>query len=382
MYGIEKLPLKEEYLLSLINNNYSMHTVDNYRRDLEIFELFMYMRSKEFKDIDKLLINEYKGYLRTGQHLLDIDKMEKIEKEKLRKVSSELEEISKQEKSHENDEKVAEYLQKVDQIIDTKESSSKGSRNGKSSSTGLNSRSINRMLSGLRSFLSFLVDLDQEVSISPTAIKFIKTEKTEKQVADFEQLVELIEAPEIFETKRNVKYRNRAILEVLFSTGMRISELINLDRESIRIDSDGFTVLDPKLYVMGKGKKQRYVYLTHRAIDNLERYLKTRDDEYPALFIPYRGQRKGSPEDGMVRVSSRYVQSMIAKYKKKLGIVIPTTPHSLRHGFATYLAEKGANPAAIQRLLGHESLQTTTRYVHASDKYAEKSHREFHPLQD
>jgi len=68
------------------------------------------------------------------------------------------------------------------------------------------------------------------------------------------------------------------------------------------------------------------------------------------------------------------------KYRKLLGIVIPTTPHSLRHGFATYLAEQGANPAAIQKLLGHESLQTTTRYVHASDKYAQETHKKYHPL--
>jgi site-specific recombinase XerD len=71
---------------------------------------------------------------------------------------------------------------------------------------------------------------------------------------------------------------------------------------------------------------------------------------------------------------------MIKKYRKYLGIVTPTTPHSLRHGFATYLAEKGANPAAIQRLLGHESLETTTRYVHSSDKFAQDSHHEYHPL--
>ncbi len=71
----------------------------------------------------------------------------------------------------------------------------------------------------------------------------------------------------------------------------------------------------------------------------------------------------------------------IAEYRRRLGIIVPTSAHSLRHGFATYIAEEGANPAAIQRLLGHSSLQTTSKYVHASDKFAEKAHRDFHPLQ-
>jgi site-specific recombinase XerD len=328
---------------------------------LDIFAMFLEVNEKGFYDIDKLLIDEYKGYLRTGQHLLDLDK---IVQKKIKKVREELD----------MDEK------KLVPVVYT-ESSSKGSKNGRSKSSGLNSRSVNRMLSSLRAFLSFLVDLDQKIPIPPNAIKFIKTEKKEKQIADFDELVQLIEAPDNFETKPKVKYRNRAILEILFSTGMRISELVGLNRNSVKLTRDGKTVSDPKLYIVGKGKKQRFVYLTQRAITFLERYLKTRNDEYDALFIPYRGQRKGSNDPDTVRISSRYVQSIITRYRELVGIVVPTSPHSLRHGFATYLAEQGANPAAIQKLLGHESLQTTTRYVHASDRFAEKSHKEFHPLQ-
>lgn len=364
MFNLSVLPFKEEYLLSLLNNNYSMYTIENYRRDLEIFEIFLHCKKINFEQLTKLLINEYKGYLRTGQHLLDIDRLEKAKQ------------------NGENNTKSQEIPENSQLERQYKISSYNGSRNGKSKDSGLNSRSINRMLSSVRSFFTFLIDIDQEVPVPPSAIKFIKTEKGEKQVAEFEEIVELIEAPEIYETKRGVRYRNRAMLELLFSTGMRVSELVNLDRENLKITKDGFSIMDSKLYVLGKGKKQRYVYLTHRAIDNLERYLKIRKDEYAALFIPYRGSRKHSEDDYMVRVSTRYVQSIIAKYKKMLGITIPTTPHSLRHGFATYISEQGANPAAIQRLLGHESLQTTTRYVHTSDKVAQKSHKEFHPLQD
>ena len=363
---MELLPYKNEYILELINNNYSMHTIDCYRRDLEIFELFLKSNNIKFKTLNKLEINKYKGYLRTGQHLLDIDKKSKIKENNVNIVKK----TQKDDSSAESDVESGRY----------RKSLSKGSRNGRSISSGLSGQSVNRMLSSLRAYLAFLDDIDQKIPIPPNAIKLIKAIKTEKQVADFKELVELIESPEVFEAKRNVKFRNRAILELLFSTGMRISELVHLNRSDLKLNVERKVVKDNKLFILGKGKKQRYVYLTERAIEYLNRYLGIRGDEYPALFIPYRGQRKKGSETDMVRISQRYVQSVIRKYKERLGIQIPTTPHSLRHGFATYLAEQGANPAAIQRLLGHESLQTTTRYVHASDKFAQGAHAEFHPL--
>ena len=128
---------------------------------------------------------------------------------------------------------------------------------------------------------------------------------------------------------------------------------------------------------MGKGKKERFVYLTPRAQQILERYLATRSDALESLFIPYAGVNVSSTKK---RLSTNYIQMKIKEYRQKLKINVPTSAHSLRHGFATYLAEKGASPAAIQILLGHESLDTTTRYVHASDKFAEETHRKFHPL--
>jgi integrase/recombinase XerD len=132
-----------------------------------------------------------------------------------------------------------------------------------------------------------------------------------------------------------------------------------------------------KIFVKGKGKKERFVYLTERAKNHIDNYLATRNDNNPALFIPYRGRNAGTSKG---RVSTNYLQMKIKQYRERLGISVPTSAHSLRHGFATYLAEQGANPAAIQVLLGHESLHTTTRYVHASDRYAEKVHKKYHPL--
>ena len=161
------------------------------------------------------------------------------------------------------------------------------------------------------------------------------------------------------------------MLETLFATGMRISELLSLKRE--QLDQSG------RIYIMGKGKKQRFVYLTPRAIKHIRLYLKTRTDDAPFLFIPYRGKNNA---DKNKKISTNYLQYKIKRYRELLSINIPISAHSIRHSFATYLAESGANPAAIQILLGHESLDTTTRYVHASDRYAEKIHTKFHPLKE
>jgi site-specific recombinase XerD len=233
----------------------------------------------------------------------------------------------------------------------------------------LGSYSINRMLSSLRSYLRFLIELDYNVPVPPESVKLMKTEKKHPQVAELPELIKLIEAPNQFEKNKLVVLRNRAILEILFSTGMRISEVTNLKKN--QIDNTG------RIFIMGKGKKERFVYLTQRAHEHLQNYLKTRNDALPYLFIPYSGLNNARKDK---KISPNYLQERIKRYREYLGINVPTSAHSLRHGFATYLAERGANPAAIQILLGHESLNTTTRYVHASDRYAEETHRRFHPL--
>jgi site-specific recombinase XerD len=369
------LPKKNDYLLSLVNNNYSEKTLESYARDLLIFELFINKYNLAFEAIEKLQIEEYKGYLRTGQHrkdLLNLKKNHRVEN-------------SDNEIQDDSDDVQVKDMKILDRALNTEllqKSRSRVSGRVGVGTGGVNSRSINRMLSSLRSYIKFLIDIDHPVPIPPESIKFLKTVKGESQVAEFFEIIKLIESPEIFEKKKNIRLRNRAILELFFSTGMRISELVNLNVEDLNYEVEKNKILSEKIYIYGKGKKRRYVYLTKRCIFNLERYLKIRDDDFPALFVPYRGQRSNNDDLDSIRVSQRYIQTMIKKYRKLNGILVPTTPHSLRHGFATYLAEQGANPAAIQRLLGHESLQTTTRYVHSSDRFAEKSHSDFHPLQD
>jgi site-specific recombinase XerD len=233
----------------------------------------------------------------------------------------------------------------------------------------LDGQSINRHLSSIRSYLRFLIEMDYAVPLPPDAITLVKTTKKTARVPDLHELIALIEYPEKIEEDSRVGLRNRVMLELLFSTGLRISELISLNRT--HIDDSG------RIFVLGKGKKERFVYLTPRAYTHIKRYLAIRTDSSPALFVPYKGK---NIHDKNRRVSTNYLQMKIKQYRELLHINVPISAHTIRHSFATYLAEEGANPAAIQVLLGHESLNTTTRYVHASDRYAEKIHTDHHPL--
>ncbi|MBI2624318.1 tyrosine-type recombinase/integrase [Candidatus Parcubacteria bacterium] len=303
----------EDFLLYLQTNNYSAETLYNYEQDLGVFVWFLNQERKvPFEKIDKRVIEQYKAYL-----------------------------TSRDRKTHK----------------------------GRISRDKLTAASINRNLSCLRGYLKYLIEMDYPVPVAPEAVKLLKIPHKHPRVAEFEQLVKLIESPAEFERVKEIKLRNRAMLEMLFSTGMRISELVSLNRN--QIDQTG------RIFIRGKGKKERFVYLTDRASEHLNNYLSTRMDDHSALFIPYRGRNVANTK---TRISPNYLQMKIKQYRERLGINVPTSAHSLRHGFATYLAEQGANPAAIQILLGHESLDTTTRYVHASDRYAEETHRKFHPL--
>lgn len=349
------LPGKEDFLIDLSNNNYSGETIYNYGRDLSFFEKFLELEGISFKKISKRTISLYKGFLRSGRHLQILTTA---------KDTKESGSLKKKQIVEERNNLARSKGSKINEIYQ----SSRTIHQNEAYLNQLSSRSINRMLSTLRTYLKFLIEFDHFCPIPPESIKLIKTERKEPQVADLDELVKIIEAPYEFEKDEFIKLRNCAMLELLFSTGMRISELVNLNIDQINREG--------KIFIMGKGKKQRLVYLTHRARGHLNRYLEIRKKyDSPALFISVRGKN-----DRKNRITARYVQMKIQRYRQLLGIVVPVTPHGLRHGFATYLAEEGANPAAIQHLLGHESLQTTTRYVHASDKFAEETHKKYHPL--
>lgn len=299
----------------LEEKKYSDETIYNYKRDLEVFNNFLNYKKIKFSDIADMnenLIKKYKDYL-----------------------FSEIRFTS----------------------------------NNEDSCKILSASSVNRILSSLKSYLNFLRDNNYYYPFSSNKVKLVKNIKKHAKIPEFDELVRLIEIPTKLEKNPIIASRNRAVLEVLFSTGMRISELVNLKRD--QIDKTG------RIFILGKGKKERFVYLTERSKKYLDEYLKIRKDNIKALFAPLRGQNVNKKN---MHISTNYIQYRIKFYREYLGINIPISAHTLRHGFATYLAENGASPAAIQVLLGHESLDTTTRYVHTSDRFAEKNHRKYHPL--
>jgi site-specific recombinase XerD len=310
-----QLPYLDDFLLNLQSNHYSEKTLYNYERDLETFENFLKEINLNFRNINKKTILNYKAYLASRDR-----KTPKLQKSKKR----------------------------------------------------LSSYSINRMLSSLRSYLKYLIDMDHKTPISPSEIKLVKTEKKHPRVGEFEEVIKLIESPTQFEKNKTIALRNRAMLETLFSTGVRISELLNIKMSDIGKSG--------RIFVKGKGKKERFVYLTPRAQKHIKNYLKVRGETDSAyLFIPYRGKNVHKKNK---KISPNYLEEKVKKYRELLGLNIPITVHGIRHAFATYLAESGASPAAIQILLGHESLDTTTRYVQASDRYAERIFRKYHPLKE
>lgn len=310
-----QLPYLDDFLLNLKVNNLSNETIYNYERDLKVFQGFLGDIGTEFDETDKKTILNYKAYL-----------------------------VSRDRKTSEN-------------------------HAGKKT---LGSFSVNRMLSALRSYLKYVIDMDYKCPISPSEIKLVKNEKKHPRVLGFDEIIKLIESPTLFEKNKIISIRNRAILETLFSTGMRVSEIVNMKKEEI--DKQG------RIFIKGKGKKERFVYLTNRAQKHIKKYLEVRgQSDSPHLFLPYRGK---NVHQKAKKVSTNYLEERVKKYRELIGLNIPISAHGIRHAFATYLAESGASPVAIQILLGHESLDTTTRYVQASDRYAERIFRKYHPLKE
>ncbi len=272
----------EDFLLYIQTNNYSLETLYNYERDLKTFENFLKNELKiSFEKINKKIIEQYKAYL-----------------------------VSRDRKT----------------------------ALGQKPKKNLTSGSINRTLSSIRGYLKYLIKMDYKSPIAPQAIEFLRTEKKHPRVGEFEEIIKLIESPTRLEKNEVVALRNRAMLETLFSTGVRISELLNIKISDI--DKTG------RIFIRGKGKKERFVYLTPRAQKHIKKYLEVRgQSDSPHLFLPYRGKNVHQKDK---KVSPNYLEERVKRYRELLGLNIPISCHGIRHAFATYLAESGASPVAIQ----------------------------------
>lgn len=219
----------------------------------------------------------------------------------------------------------------------------------------------------LRSFLKWLIRNDYKV-MAPDKIELPKNPERIIKFLSGEEVDRLLNAPSLSELSGK---RDKAILEVLFSTGLRVSELTKLDRDKMDLDRREFGIV-------GKGGKARVVFLSVRAAEWIKKYLDARDDKYKPLFIRHKGKVDPSTSDEKVRLTVRSVQRMLKKYSRKMKLPIDATPHTLRHSFATDLLMAGADIRSVQEMLGHKNIQTTQVYTHVTHKHLKEIHDQFH----
>ena len=166
--------------------------------------------------------------------------------------------------------------------------------------------------------------------------------------------------------------RDRAIIELLFSSGLRVSELVSLNRGSINTKRREFTV-------RGKGNKDRPIFISKKAAEHIENYLQAREDNLQPLFLNYSKRYKKPSTDGNYRrITARSVQRMVEKYARLAGITKHVSPHTMRHSFATDLLVNGADLRSVQGMLGHASIATTQIYTHITDQHLKEIHERFH----
>ena len=213
----------------------------------------------------------------------------------------------------------------------------------------------------LRNLLKFLIKNDYEV-LSPDKIELPKVARRQIEIIEYSELERLLNAPN---TSNLRGLRDKAILETLFSTGLRVSELCNLDRY-INLDRG-------EIAVRGKGEKLRVVFLSDSAKEAIKNYLSKRGDALDKLFISLTKNNKA-----IGKITSRAVQRMIDHYKRKAGITKKITPHQIRHQFATDLLMNGADLRSVQELLGHSNISTTQVYTHITNKQLKDIHEAFH----
>lgn len=230
----------------------------------------------------------------------------------------------------------------------------------------LKKRTQNYYLIALRAFLKYLMKRGV-TSLPPERIELAKVAERSLDLISVEELNRLLAAPD---TSTLAGLRDRAMLELLFSTGLRVSELAGLSRE-LDIDSEEFSV-------RGKGEKVRVVFISDEARMAVKEYLKKRTDMSDALFVNIARTPKGKTGKMPSRLTSRSIERIIKQYGVKAGISKKVTPHVIRHSFATDLLSNGADLRSVQMLLGHANIATTQIYTHVTDKALRDTHRKFH----
>ncbi|MFH1620475.1 MAG: site-specific tyrosine recombinase/integron integrase [Patescibacteria group bacterium] len=228
----------------------------------------------------------------------------------------------------------------------------------------------NYHLIALRSFLKYLARHDV-TTLTPEKIELAKQGAREPSFLDALDLERLLNAPMQDDAPEILKNRDRAILELFFSTGMRVSELANIKRDQINLGRDEFSV-------RGKGDRVRVVFLSHQARHWLKEYLKLRKDESPYMFIRHDRAAKTGNAESASSITPRSIERLVHHYSAVAGIPKKVSPHTLRHSFATDLLMNGADLRSVQAMLGHSSITTTQIYTHVTNQQLRDIHQAFH----
>ncbi len=219
----------------------------------------------------------------------------------------------------------------------------------------------------LRSFLKWLIRHDIK-ALQPEKLEVPKNNSKSLKFLEIDQVERLLSQP-LPSSKTGL--RDKAILELLFSTGLRVSELVSLNRDKVNLETREFGVI-------GKGGKSRLVFLSHRSADAIERYLKTRKDKLQPLFVRMSGKKDDGDNSVDLRLSVRSVQKLVKKYVHSARLPVEATPHTIRHSLATDLLRAGADLRSIQEILGHKNISTTQIYTHITDARLREVHEKFH----
>lgn len=225
----------------------------------------------------------------------------------------------------------------------------------------------NYHLIALRSFLKFCSKRGIP-ALSPEKIELARVKRKQVTFLNEDELEALFAQPDV-STKSGL--RDRTILELLFSGGLRVSELVSLDIAHVSTKRREFTV-------RGKGQKDRPIFMSETAADWIEQYISKRSDSSPALFIRFGGTKEQDTSGNFLRLTVRSVQRMVHRYAKLAGITKKVTPHTLRHSFATDLLMNGADIRSVQTMLGHSDISTTQIYTHVTDPHLKEVHHKFH----
>ena len=221
----------------------------------------------------------------------------------------------------------------------------------------------------LRSFLRFLVRNDYE-TLAPEKIDLPKVESRSLKFLEHGHLEELFNAVDV--SKNDEKsLRDRAILEMLFSTGLRVSELTKLNRDSINFETREFGVI-------GKGGRARVVFMSDSAAFWLGKYFEARSDPFKPIFIRYSKEVMAENNGEKMRLTPRSVERIVEKYVRTSRIPVKATPHTMRHSFATDLLSNGADLRSVQEMLGHKNISTTQIYTHVTNPQLKEVHKKFH----